>query len=273
MANAWIIPPLPMTAVSAPTSAGAAAYLANDYRGMVWEVGGDLGGPTDGGYFMSVDVDLGSDRTVDTMLLLGLAGLIAGTQCYVFAATEAQGAAFTTNYWRSPNLLPYASAEALVNGDGMFLWSAPDDGTPPLPARYWRIAWITPARVSIRARRIVLGERIVLERNFSFGRAVGVRPFGATDFSARGVLLRRRAPTLRTTGLTFASTSRDEIEAKVLPLLERFNVTDPVALITDPAPHSMRTRRTFFGPLIGDLGAIQRNAAGWQWQANLVSLI
>ena len=105
------------------------------------------------------------------------------------------------------------------------------------------------------------------------GAALGVRDFGSLDFSNRAVLLRRYAKKLRSVGLTFASAYKDEVEAQIMPLLEEIGGTDCIALITDPAADAMRQRRMYYGPLVGEIGTIWRNAAAWQWQATLQSLI
>ena len=71
---------------------------------------------------------------------------------------------------------------------------------------------------------------------------------------------------------TAATCLTGEVEASVAPLLEKVGNTEPIALLTDPAPHAMRQRRAYFGPMVGDIGVTWRKATLFQSQANLVSL-
>lgn len=274
MSNAWIIRPLPMVVTPRSTAGqtGQAAYLNNDYMGVIWAVPGTSMGGSGTDFFHYVDVDLGADIVVDTVLALGVSAPAAGVtgSFSVRASTEADGASFPAP-WIGGVAPIVAGVEPLVNGDYTSLWSAPEFGTPPA-ARYLRLMWRATTRFDLRVRRIVIGRRIALDHNFVFGGAFGVRDFGTLDFSARGVMLRRRSVKQRSIGISFANAHRDEVEAQIAPLIELVGATDPIALITDPAADPMRIRRTYFGPMVGDLGTAQRNADGWEWRCNMVSL-
>ncbi|TVV75587.1 hypothetical protein FOY91_06695 [Sphingomonas solaris] len=189
----------------------------------------------------------------------------------VWAATSAQGP-FSGDAWIGPSFQPYAGSAQLPSGELTLQWSAPLNGTPPI-ARYWRILIYSTTRFYFQMRRVLIGRRFSPARNFSNGAAFGVRDLGTADFSRRGVLLRTRGAKLRTVGLTFSSLYKDELEEKLQPLLEYLGNTEMLALITDPDPHAQRSRRTFYGQLVGEVGSIQRRAGAWQAAINLVSLM
>lgn len=272
--SAWIIPPLPIvSAVGAAQPGFAAENVASDYAGIVWRsTPGDIA---------ALSLDLGSDLVVDTVALFGIASAVGSARIRIRGATTAQGPSFNGvptssgvgvgNFWLSPTVDLYAASNRLANGFGVGLWSNAGP-IPPGAVRYVYIDFLDLAGGSVQIGRVVVGKRIDLERNFAFGGAFGVRDFGQTDFSNRAVLLRRQAPKLRTIGISFPAIERDEAEEAVLPLLEQLGGTGPVALVTDPAPHPMRERRCYFGPLVGDLGAVWRTARSWEARVNLVSL-
>jgi hypothetical protein len=159
----------------------------------------------------------------------------------------------------------------LTGGSGASLWSAPADGRPAA-VRYIQLVFGNLGGAAVQLARAAVGKRIQLARNFSFGGAFGVRDLGSLDFSPRGVLLRRRGVKLRTVGISFDNAFRDEVEGAIQPLIEAAGMTELVGLVTDPEPHAQRERRSYFGPLIGDTGTVQRTAVGWQWKCNLVSI-
>lgn len=262
MANAWIIRPLAPATVATFGSpqAGQGAFAFNDYAGLTVQLACDSGNQA------VVRMDMGADVAVDTIAVHGVE-LVAGGNLIVSWATAAQGpftGGFTTDA-----VAAYAGSVRQAGGKGATLWSI----AAPVSARYWQIAYAPGASgQSVRIGRIVIGARIALARNFELGGSFGLREFGSLDFSARGVLLRRRGRRLRTVGIAFPSAYRDEVEAAILPLLERIGNTETITLVTDPAPHAMRERRMYHGPLVGDLGVVQRNGAAWRAQCNLVSL-
>lgn len=261
--NALMLRPLPIaSATSSALTIGAAGYIANDYAGIV--AGGTAG------QALVLTVDMGADVAVDTIMMFGIEGAIDGTQQWQIA-TAAQGA-FTGAYWTGAAEPLFAGTNKLVNGRGVSLWQAPAALPPPASARYFRVTIAPSTGVVVKVARMVVGKRLTLERNFAFGGNQGVRDFGSLDFSDRANLLRRRGPKLRTIGLSFPNAYKDEVEAAIAPLVEYLGNTDCVALCTDPAEHAMRQRRCYFGPLLGDLSMTWRNATGWEWRANLVSL-
>lgn len=274
MATAWILNPLPVSAASTSsgTALGAIANVLNDYMGVVWK--------STTATSATITFDMGSDVTLDTILLLGLVGPPTGAQMQIRAATAAQGSAFSggvgtgaNQYWQSAAENLYGGTIVPTSGKRSALWQAPASGGPPA-SRYWRVV-ISSMSASdyVQLSRAVLSRRFVPERNFVFGGAFGVRDFGKVDFSSRAVMLRRTAPKFRTVGVSFANARKDEVEATIRPLLELVGGTAPIALVTDPATDAQRENRIYFGPLVGDLGVVQRNAAGWEWRCNMVSLI
>ncbi|MDZ7894169.1 MAG: hypothetical protein U5M50_03925 [Sphingobium sp.] len=266
MSNGFVLKPLPFTVIG--WSSVAAGYdpanMANDHMGVVWKSAG-------GSANQAIIIDLGADTAIDTLVLTGCTGAQPEWTLYIAAGTEAQGASFSPEMWQSGALPFLAGAVMPVSGRGRSLWMAPTVGGPP-PSRYifLNIDGLSGAAVTIA--RIVIGKRVQLGRNFSFGAAFGVRDLGNADFSPRGVFLRRRGAKLRSVGLTFSSVYKDEVEAVVHPLIETVGLTEPVALVTDPDPDDQRQNRIWFGPMVGDLGTVWTRASGFEWRANVVSL-
>jgi hypothetical protein len=262
MTNAWILSPVAATAVGASTtSAGAPAYVLNDYAGLGWSSANAVSA--------TITLDLGSDQVVDTVALFGVSAPADAT-LVVQCATSAQGSAFTAGTYTTSTAIPvYAGANRLPSGFGVSLWSSPA-GWPT--ARYIRLAIPMPSNGIIRIGRAVIGRRVVLARNFTFGGAFGTRDLGSLDFSARGVMLRRRGARLRTAAISFSNAHQDEIESAIQPLIAAGGNTEPLALITNPVADPMIERRSYFGTLVGDLGTTWRTAAAWEWKCNMVSL-
>jgi len=265
MANAFIVKPLVPVgtpAVGAGTLvAGAAANLFNDFAGLVCSL-------TESGGVCSVSFDLGADTTVDTLLVFGVELIPSNAGLFLYYSTAAAGPATGASPVDSSGSI-YAGSVTPTNGKGVSYLAM----STPITARYFNLAIIGPGTTNPwRASRIVIGKRIQLTRNFSMGGAHGVKDLGTLDFSARGVLQRRRAAKLRTRGLTFSNVKKDELEASMLPLLEQIGNTDMVAIVTDPAVDAQRQNRCYFGPLVGDLSAVQRNVGNWETKLNLVSL-
>ena len=260
MANAILIKPLVPAAVTASSTAAGydPAFVANDYAGVLWRANGTS----------TLTVDLGaSPAPVDTLMLFGLGGALAG---WTVQVTAADNAGFSTG------VVAFAATQALLAGSAM-----PTSGRgvcfvsgTATTKRYWRIDIRDAggASVDVSVARLVMGARILLERNFSFGAALGVRDLGKLDVSRRGVLLRTRGAKLRTAALNFANVRKDEVEATVKPLLERIGNTEIVALVTDPAADTQRQNRCYCGPLVGDLSVTWRNAAAWETKALVLSL-
>lgn len=261
MANAWLLKPLPFSATGGGTAAGySPANIGNDYAGVVWQSTG-VAGP----YLI---MDLGSDQPIDTVALFGLSGFTAAHTVFVAVATAAQGGSFGASAYTT-----FASAQVLAgsvmptSGRGVGLFSVPT----PITGRYVLLQF-NSLTVPVQVARAVVGQRFQPYRNFGFGGSFGVRDLGSADYSARGVLLRRRAKKLRTVALTFSNVQKDEVEGMVKPLLEQIGNTETVALIADPDPHAQRMNRCYFGTLVGDLGQTQRNSRGWETKINLVSV-
>ncbi len=276
VANALIIEPYGFSIARADQLQGCpASNLANDYRGVIWRA------PP--GNTASLVVDLGDDRPVDVVMLFGLAGNVPATASVIMAgATSVQGPGFDGQSVRDggsgpgsfsveTGVAPFAGSDPTSPGNGVLFWRKPSDW--PANIRYLSLyATGLTATGYLIASRLVIGQAIVLERNFSFGAEFGVKDLGAVEFSRRGVLLRNRGAKLRTMSLTFSSLRRDEVEQLTAPLLQRIGNTDCVALVTDPAPHAQRQSRCYFGPLVGDLGQTWRRANAWEAKINMVSL-
>lgn len=265
MTNALIFKPADIAAVTASGTASGhdPAYVANDFMGVVWK--------SAAGSSATLTVDLGADALCDTAFLLGCDGATANWTLKVEASTAAQGAVFTPAGWTGA-VLPFLAGEEMpVSERGVAIWQAP--ASPPPASRYWRftIAGLAGGRAVVA--RAALGCDIGLERNFSFGAALGVKDTGSVDWSRMGVMLRKRGKKLRTLGLTFQNARKDEVEAAVLPLLEQVGNTDMLAILTEGSEHAMRQRRVYFGPCFGDLSAIWRTADGFTTGLNLVSVV
>jgi hypothetical protein len=264
MANAILLEPLAMTAIAADSTASgyAAGNLGSDWMGLVWR-------SATGASSRSVTVDLGSDRPVTAIMVLGLAGAQPGWDWSIDLATAAQGA-FSGSYWSGSAQDLLAGSQMPVSGLGRALWQAPDGA--PAAARHVRINFLSLASAAVQASRLVIAEAVQLDRNFRFGAAFGVRSLGTLEFSARGVMLRRKGKKLRGVGISFPHIHRDEVEAKVQPLLERVGTDTPIGLVIDPAADAQRQNRMYFGPLTGDLGTVWARPGGFQADFNLIAL-
>jgi len=275
MANAWMIKPLPIVAASGTTSAlGEHMNLANDYAGVVWRA---VNSPT-----AALKLDLGADTTFDTVMLFGVFGANVSTAVVnPYLATAAQGDGFdgsdvstgvgTGNFKTLlvHNLLAGSIMPISGQGVGIISWSA----GPPAANRHLML-YISGlgAGAFVQISRIVIGKRIQLERNFSFGAAFGVRDLGSLDFNRRGVMSRILGKIMRTVGLTFSSVYPDEVAASTRPLIEQIGNTRMIALVTDPTADADRQNRCYYGPLVGDLGHVWRTAKAFEVKVNQVSI-
>lgn len=264
MSNAIIVKPLALGSVSASSTETGydAANVANDYLGVVWK-------SATGAASRSITLDLGADVALDFAALLGCTGATGSWTLTVEAATAAQGPSFPGGSFNSGALAFLAGATMPESGRGVGWWS----NGATVTGRYWRFTIGGLASAAATVARIVIGRKLQLERNFVFGGAFGVRDFSQVDFSARGVLLRRRAARLPVIGISFANAHRDEVETAIMPLLQQVGGAEPIFLCTDPAADALRQKRCYFGPLTGELGTIQRNASAWEWKVNIASLI
>jgi hypothetical protein len=262
MGIAWIVRPLPIAAATASgTTLGAATNVGNDFAGIVWR------GPS--ATSTTLTVDFGADVAIDTLMLFGV-GAVSGTvpTMQVSAATAAQGN-FTGSFWSDTAAPLYAGSVAPVSGKRVAVWAAPAGA--PASFRYMRLTFARASAVTIELARLAAGARISLERNFN-AINLGVRDLSSLDFSARGVLLRRRAKKLRTLALSFSNLLKSEVEASVKPLLEQVGNSEMVAMLTDPDADAQRENRAYFGPLVGDLSVAWRRADRWESKTNLVSI-
>lgn len=265
MSNSIVVKPLAFASVSASSTAAGydPAYIGNDYMGVVWK-------SATGAASRTITVDMGQNVSIDTAVLLGCTGADANWTLKVEAATSAQGPTFPAGSWVGATLPFLAGSEMPVSGRGRALWLAP--ASPPPAARYWRFTIGGLGTGAATIARLVLGRRIQLDKNVVYGAGFGVRDLGAVDFSRRGVLLRQRGKKLRTINVTYPAATRAEVESYVHPLLEELGNTEPLAFILDPDADAQRQNRIWFGPMIGDLGTVWQNPAGFEWRANIVDL-
>lgn len=263
MANAWMIKPLALPVVaSSNTGVGAAGNVGNDYAGVVWQSTAEPN--------VDLIIDLGVDVPIDTIMLFGVELAPAAAQMQVFASTSAAGPGFEPPSWADVPRDLYAGSVLPVSGKGVSVWTAPAGF--PAAVRFLLLRVTNGSGVSVRVARAVIGTRIQLDRNFSFGGAFGVRDLGSLDFNRRGVMSRNRGKKMRTLGLTFSHISKDEVEAMTKPLIEQIGNTEMIALVTDPAVDAQRQNRCYYGPLVGDLSNTWRNARAWEAKINLVSI-
>jgi len=265
MANAFLVRPLPFANVVSygTVQAGTAAYVANDYAGVVCRLACDQ---NDNEAFFRVD--LGDNYTVDTVMAFGLSRLPTSANLRIWCAPASDPTGFVLQAIVSA----YAGTVARIDGMGVGLWVT----ETPIVARYLQIAFVAGAGnpgQSVQVSRLVIGKRFRPAIGFEYGGQVGVRDLGSLDVSARAVLLRHYGKRLRTVSLNFPSLSKAEAEGSLQKTLEQIGNTDCIGLCTDPTPDPERQNRCFFGPLVGDLGRTWRTAQHWEWRANLLGLM
>lgn len=264
MANGFLLEPAQLASVTA--SSTATGYLATnvgvDRMGNVWR-------SATGSATQTLTIDLGADTTLDTITLHGLAGAEATWQWSIDLATAAQGA-FSGSFWSGSAEDLLAGSVMPVNGRGRALWLAP--GGAPAAARYVRLNFSALSSAAVEVGRVVIGSRVQLSQNFSYGGALGIRDTGSISFSARGVPLVREGARKRGIGLSCEGATRAEVESEIMPMLERVGTTGGVALVVDPDADAQRQNRIYFGPLTGDLGVVWAGYDRFVWQANIVAL-
>lgn len=256
--------PLGGTMSASNTAAGhEAAYVLNDYAGVVWKT--DTGAAS-----RTLTIDLGASgaKACDSALFLGCTG---ATTSWTITVEAANSADFATNYWTDGAAVPFlAGANMPTHGRGAGLWLA---ATTPPSRRYWRFTFGSLSNAAVTVARLMLGVRIALEINFEFGGSFGIRDLGKLDFSPQAALLRRRGAKMRTLSIRFPTVRKDEVLAKVQPLVEMLGAQETFALVTDPASSADRQQACWGGWLMGDLGTIQRAAHGWVWPVGMLDMI
>ncbi len=265
MSNAVAWRPLNGTMTASATAAGYdPSYVLNDFSGIVWNSGA-------GAATRTLTIDLGAGYASlpipDAAMFLGCTG---ATTAWTLTVEAANSADFLTALWSGGTAQFLAGATMPTHGRGVGLWIAP---TAPPARRYWRFTFGSLSSAAVTVARLLLGTRLVLARNFQFGAAFGVRDLGSVEFSAAGVLLRRRAAKQRTLGFTFPNVQKDEVEALVQPLIELCAGQEVIALVTDPAAHANRQIRCWGGWMTGDMGTIWRAAHAWVWGVKLIDMI
>ena len=258
MSNALLIQPYALSSVtaSATDSGYAASNLSTDYMGMTWQGTGTT---------FNVDVDLGSDKAIDSVVLLGLSGVSTSWNWLVKTATAAQGSSFaaSTTVVASSQMLAGTTLTSAALGKAFATFGA-------VTGRYVRFTITPPASATIRMARIVVGDGFTLATNFLFGAGFGVKPLGSLDFSARGVLLRRSGAKLRSLAISFPAASRSEVETSIQPLLEVLGNDNPLCIVTDPDADAQRINRIYFGFLVGSLGTVWARLGGFTADFNMV---
>lgn len=259
MANAWIIEPLAGTVTSATsTTVGAKENVLNDYAGVIWKSGSAT--------TIDLAIDLGENKEFGAIALFGVTDAPATAKMQVYLSTDSAGPAASPPSWHGTETLLYSGTEQPASG-GVCVF----DISANLAVRYVLLRFTNDTAFKIGFSRLVIGKRIVLERNFN-GITTGVKDLGALDFSARAVLLRRRAKKLRTLSLTFSNVLKAEVESVVQPMLERIGNTEMIAIVSDPVPAPNLPRRCYYGPLVGELGQAWRKADRWESKLNMVSI-
>lgn len=260
MGNAFIVKPLPIGTVTAEGSAAGTlpGYLDNDHIGVVHR-----GTSTSAAW---VQCDLGAAQGIDTAAFLSANAL--GAQTLQVRADDDSTVSTGPTY--DSTALAFAAGSALPgSGRQNSLWAH----TSVITERYWRFDIASLGGTAFDAGRLVMGRRIDLARQFAFGAAWGVKDLGRFDLSPNGVIALRKSRKLSTIGLSFPMTHRDEAEDKIVPLFESIGNTAPILLVTNGEADAQRSRRMFFGYLVGDLSAVWNTADGWEWRANLVSIL
>lgn len=258
MSNAIIVEPYDLGTVSAEGSAAGTlpGYLNNDWMGVVHR-----GTATTTG--AAVACDLGVARAVDTVAFLSALPNPA-TQSIIGGTSAGVG-----DLYNSGAVTFAAGSVTPVTGRRNSLHLLPS----PISARYWTTNFSTLGGTPFEAGRLVMGQRLQLARNFSFGAAFGTRDLGGGDFSAQGVWLPRPGAKQRTLGISFTRVTKQEAEEQLHALLQRIGNSKHLLVVTDPDANAQRQNRMFFGPLTGNLDALWNTADGWEWRANLVSTI
>lgn len=260
----WIKAAQLLNSASPTLDLGVASNLLNDYAGVVAQTSCTIGATNQA----KIQLDMGANVSVDTILVFGVELFPTNGNLIVNYATQAQGP-FTGAFSTDTSGSAYAGSAPMTTGKGVSVWML----SAPVTARYFQIVYeAVVGGKSVRASRVAIGQRIQLQRNFSYGAGPGVKDLGSLDFSARAVLQRRTAKKLRTLTLTFSNLKRDEVQASVRPMLERQGNTGMVAVVTDPSVDADRQNKCYYGALVGDLNVVQRNAVGWETKVNVVSI-
>lgn len=266
MANALILEPIAMSTItpSATASGYTGANMALDQMGLVWNSGS-------GSATRDIEIDLGADTALDTIVLIGLNGAQSTWDWSIDLATAAQGP-FTGAFFAGTSRDLLAGANATTSGLGKAFWQASSETSPPASARYVRINFTNLSNAAVEVSRIIIASAFQPSINFSYGAAYGVRPLGAVNFSNTGVLLRRQAAKMRGVGLSFRAATQAEIEDSIQPLLERIGNDKPLCIVTNPDANANLQNRIYFGFLTGNLGSIHARLGGFQSDFNLVAL-
>lgn len=258
MANALLIQPYAMsTATASATDSGyAASNLLTDYMGMTWQGTGTT---------FNVDIDLGSDKAIDSVALLGLSGVSTSWNWLVKIATAAQGSSFAASITAvaSSQMLAGSVLTTASLGKAFATFGA-------ITGRYVRFTITPPSSMTIRMARVVIGDGVTLATNFLFGAGFGIRPLGSVDFSVRGVLLRRSGTKLRSLSISFPAASRSEVETSIQPMLELLGNDSPLCIVTDPDSDAQRINRIYFGFLTGGIGTVWARLNGFTADFNMV---
>jgi hypothetical protein len=260
MANAILVEPIPFNDTTAEGSAAGTSprNLENDWIGVVHR-------GTAVGAFGNVIVDLGAPQSVDTIAFLSSNG---ACDVLTHKAASSFGGLGTPGYSSGLETFP-AGATLPTSGRMHSLWMIPSVQN----YRWWQFELSIPGGTPFEAGRLVMGQKIQLARNFSFGAAFGVRDGGGGDFNANGVWLPKPGAKLRTLGISFPRVTPDESETILRPLAERIGNGKFVLLVTNPDPNTNRQSRMYFGPLVGNIEALWQTAAGFEHRLNLVSVI
>ncbi len=259
MANAFLVEPLAFSSVAADSSAAGTTpeALGDDMIGVVHR---GTATPT-----AWIEVDLGSAQAVDFAAFLAAEGGATGQRVRA-AATQADLTAAPG--YDSGTVGFAAGTETGAWGRVHSWWEA----SSPQSWRWWRFD-LSGLAAPFAAGRLVMGRRIRFSRNYKFGLAPGIKDLGRAGVAIHGALDRRRGARLRTLQIAWSSLTRVEVEQDLMPMLERLGRTEPLLLVTDPAPDPRRSRRIYFGWVDEDIETPNRHYDQWEWRTKIMSVI
>lgn len=276
MANALLLAPLPIATITADSSLNASfapEYLMNEYMGVRW-ASANLANSW-------LQVDLGTSPAVDTISFLATSQL--GTAETVRIRAAATAANTTTSARLIDITQPIAGLYdfARVSPNNSY----PNDSTfnlnlnslhliPLTTARFWRFDFATPTFIRFAAGRLVMGRRINLARNFTYGGlGRGVRDMASVEYTRGGGVLTTPGVKLRTLDMQWQSLSLAETESAILPLIEAAGGSGRLMICVDPDVNLYRSTRIYYGTLQAEQSVAIRAYDAYVWRAQLTSVV
>ncbi len=261
MANGFLLRSHGFTsaAFSTPAAGTSAAFVANDFMGMVLRANSNTA-PA------AALLDFGFVRPVDTVAVLeAVCRTSAALGISVAVGNDPTFASFIEQI----DLTPAATETPTLSGRGVGVGFFSTTHF----CRYALVQVRSDNTFAPEFARAVIGTRLQPGRNFSFGVGRGVNDLGTVEFAPRGAFLRRNAARRRTLGLSWQYLTEIEAEQQALPLLEAVGTTEALFACLDPDPDPSRIRRCYFGPLQGNPALSWRGRDRWEKRLQIVSLI